>query len=381
MNEENKRSVKEDTSLVKLSGLSDVKYSNYRSTIEPIQVREFDKKSLPKSTSSPTKHQQNIPSWSKITGGNYNSPRCLDAGHRNINSPHFIRKSSISTPRVVLLQESDSPRIKEKREKLHALYESNKIDKRLPMANTNDSRESSNSKMSTNSEEEIGLEDSLVIEKQRLESAYNRARAPSRENHIPTLDSRKEVGLPYQHSTANTKTSFLPIIKPKMKKSTTATRERIKLDGLGIEGNQFLIKSKNVDEEDKITMAGAIDIQNQLLNFNDFDKKIMLNNFDDKTVNTILNPNIYPTNMKHQVDYFRRRKNMFRNDYQNFNPHRGQKLVTPFVYYRRNTIKKYMEHKHLIEQSLGTQNMTLAPDLLPHHLVRFEDNEEFNYYR
>ena len=50
-------------------------------------------------------------------------------------------------------------------------------------------------------------------------------------------------------------------------------------------------------------------------------------------------------------------------DYKNFNALRNQKLHTPYVCFRRNTVKHYLDYKHHLEHVTGT----------PQHLVLEED--------
>ncbi|KAG2372999.1 hypothetical protein C9374_012942 [Naegleria lovaniensis] len=345
--------------------------------------------------------------WSKFTGGFYNSPRCFNTNYRHCSNPNYIRKnaddeSTLGGKKLGVESEKDPPMVRKRKEELHNIHQNHSVvsaaaaSKRYKSnghattatslqrshlqnnsANTTedvksliDSFEKTSSSQKQNPSPKQVPSDSasedLRIQARRTTLSPSppppgeiRKRNKSRKEDIEKKRD-EEFGNP--NTLHSVHAAFVPQFKPKRGSCTSPTfNENPSVTNLR-PPSTFQTSIRN-----EISISGKDNPKkHSILNYHDFDRNTMFIGDDhEENLKQLLNPKNYPIDLFPQVDALRRRKNMAKSDYKNFNALRSSKLHTAYLCFRRSTINRYLDYKHQLENQLGKDK---AP-LLPHHLM------------
>nr|CAG4709065.1 unnamed protein product [Naegleria fowleri] len=337
--------------------------------------------------------------WSKFTGGFYNSPRCFNTNYRHCSNPNFIRKneddeSTLGVKKLGVESEKDPPLVRKRKEELHHIHQVYSV-----TASSESKRCKSNGHSTTFQRTQPQPIDSTTLITEDVKTLIDRfekschTQSDTSNNDLlqiqatrfnmspsPPLpgESRKrnkssrediEQKRVEEYSNPNTlhsvHSTFVPQFKPKRGSCTSPTFNQISSDLT----SQNRPSTYQTSIRNDISISGTDKTKHKkhsILNYHDFDQNAMFigDGHEDK-LKQMLNPNNYPIDLFPQVEALRRRKNMSKSDYKNFNALRSSKLHTAYLCFRRSTINRYLDYKHQLENVMGKDK---AP-MMPHHLM------------
>jgi hypothetical protein len=210
--------------------------------------------------------------WSFIVGGKYNSPRCINLDH-NRHNPQYLRRSVFSNNQLVLnVSEEDNPYLRERRREYqkHSVQNVFHLSESPPRTAEGSKREDIVDNKLLRTQPQVVPQNEVSIEV------------------LPAIDDPVK----------------LPKIRPR--KSRKKKHNEFKADAF---------EKKN----------------GMIISFKEFDRANM-SQIDNEEYDQMLDPNNFPVDLYHTIDYLRSRKNMLRNNYKNFS-NRSQRNFTAYRHF------------------------------------------------